>query len=155
MFGDGDPGMLDTLSSKPSRSLRDTLSRNPLAPELHLLPSTALRTKGLPLIGDPKPLVPYGEAALRPANGEPDIGEPFVLRSSGDEPNTAACVLLVLRGMLRAKRGGVMKDESGVAGADDGARPRSLRCEGVRGMSAMSSLRVHSGVRATTSLRRR
>jgi hypothetical protein len=89
-------------------SLRDMLSRSPLAPELHLLPSTALRTKGLPLIGEPKPLMPYGDPDRLPAKGDPDIGDPFVLRSSGDDPNTAACVLLALRGVLRAKRGGVM-----------------------------------------------
>jgi len=100
--GLGDPGKLDTLSSSPNTSLRDKLSRSPLAPELHLLPSTAFRTKGLPLIGDPKPLMPYGDPAPPlPANGDPEIGESLVLRSSGDDPNTAARVLL-LRGVLRA-----------------------------------------------------
>lgn len=84
------------------------LSRNPLPPKLLRLPSTALRTNGLPLIGEPKPLIPYGDADPLPANGDPENGEPFVLRSSGDEPNIPACVLLALRGVLRAKRGGVM-----------------------------------------------
>lgn len=83
------------------------LSRRPLPPKLLLLPSTALRTNGLPLV-DPNPLMPYGDADPLPASGEPDTGDPFPLRSKGDEPNTPACVLLALRGVLRAKRGGVM-----------------------------------------------
>jgi hypothetical protein len=106
-LGDGDPGRLVTLSSSPSKSLRDRLSRSPLAPELHLLPSTAFRTRGLPLMGEPKPLMPYGDPAVLPPSGDPDMGDPLVLRSSGDDPNTAARVLL-LRGVLRAYRGGVM-----------------------------------------------
>lgn len=108
MLGDGEPGMLDVLSSSPRRSLRDMFSRNPLPPKLLLLPSIALRTNGLPLMGDPNPLMPNGDADPLPANGDPDTGEPFPLRSKGDEPNTPACVLLALRGVLRAKRGGVI-----------------------------------------------
>jgi hypothetical protein len=43
----------------------------------------------------------------------------------------------------------------GVAGADEGARPSFLRCEGVRGMSSNSSLRAQSGESVKKRLIRR
>jgi len=64
--------------------------------------------------------------------------------------------LTLLRGVAeRLKRGGVMYCEPGVAGAEERGRPSNARCEGVRGISPISSFAVARGRTALRTLIKR
>lgn len=55
---------------------------------------------------------------------------------------------------VREKRGGVLYTDPGVSGLDDGGRPRSFRCPGVKGMSDKSSFGRMMGKRLAATLNR-
>ncbi len=56
---------------------------------------------------------------------------------------------------VREKRGGVLYADPGVGGLDDGGRPSSRRCPGVKGISDRSSFGPSKGSRLMAMLNRR
>lgn len=55
---------------------------------------------------------------------------------------------------VREKRGGVLYTDPGVGGLDEGGRPSSFRCPGVKGMSDRSSFGRNMGKRLMAMLYR-